>query len=61
MSDQHGGSARMCRKGHDSVRGKRIRDWGPLSLLPRILRKEEHVSSDSEGLQRLGGGTCSGD
>lgn len=51
----------MSRKGHDGVKGKRIRDWGPLSLLPRTLRKEEDASSNCEVLQRLGGGTCSGD
>lgn len=60
MSDQYGESARMCRKGHDGVKGKRIRDRGILSLLPRVLRKKEDASSNGEGLQRLGGGTCSG-
>lgn len=61
MSDWHEESTRMCRKGHDNVKGKRIRDWGPLSLLPRTLRKEEDASSNCEGLQRLGGRTSSGD
>lgn len=60
MNDQHGKSTRMCGKECDGVKGKRIRDWGPLSLLPRILRKEEDASSYSEGLQRLGGRTSSG-
>lgn len=27
MGDQHGGGARMCRKGCDGVKGKRIRVW----------------------------------
>lgn len=57
MSDQHREIARMCRKGHDGVKGKRIRDSGPLSLLPRIPRKEKDASSNSEALQRLGGET----
>lgn len=61
MNDQHGKSTRICRKGHDGVKGKRMRDWGPLSLLSRILRKEEDASSYSDKLQRLGGRTGSGD
>lgn len=62
MSDQHGEGGRMCRKRYDGVKGKRIRDWGTLLLLLRALRKEEEdSSSNSEGLQRLGGGTGSAD
>lgn len=44
------------------MKGKRIRGWSTLLLLPRALRKEEEdSSSNSEGLQRLGRGTSSGD
>jgi len=56
MSDQHGEGARMCRKRYDGVKGKGVRGWGTVVLLPRALREEEEdSSSNSEGLQGLGG------
>lgn len=33
MSDQRGEGARMCRRGYDGMKGKRIRGWGTLLLL----------------------------